>query len=64
MRMFSLYLPDQQIGALRELADQTGVPVARYIRLAIADFLDSQVPCGVVCSGSITSGYLLVVKGR
>ena len=39
MTKYNVYLPDQQIEALREIADEKGVPVAELIRRAIDEWL-------------------------
>jgi predicted DNA binding CopG/RHH family protein len=39
MKRVNFHLSDQQIGALRERAEQTGLTVAELIRRAVDEFL-------------------------
>ena len=49
--------------SLRSMSDETGIPVSRFIRQAIDDFIASQQPCQLVMSGSIVSGKIFVLTG-
>jgi len=40
MTKYNVYLPDQQIAALRKIAEEKGVPVAELIRRAIDECLE------------------------
>lgn len=41
MKKISVYLPEQQIEALKELQAKTGIPTSEYIRRAIESLLSN-----------------------
>lgn len=49
--------------SLRSMSEETGIPVSRFIRQAIDDFISSQQPCQLVVSGNIVSGKIVVLTG-
>ncbi len=49
--------------SLRSMSEETGIPVSRFIRQAIDNFLAGQQPCQLVMSGNIVSGKIVVLTG-
>lgn len=64
MVKFLFNLPTEQLDDLRRFSQDTGSPVAECIRQGINLLLQSQVPCGVIVSGAIASGFIVLVRGK
>lgn len=55
-------LSDRQLNTLREASISLGVPMAECLRTAIDRQAWQGEPCGLVISGQIASGRLLLVR--
>ncbi len=63
MSRFILNVTSGQLEGLRGLSESTGTPIAHFVRQAIDQFLNSGMHCGVVISGQVASGSVLVMRG-
>ena len=62
MGRYIFTLPDEKIEALKQLSDDTGVPISRMMRDMVDTLLTNKLPCGIVLSGQIVSGFLMVMR--
>lgn len=63
MSRFIFTLHEEKLKALRRLSQDTGIPISHYLRQAIDSILDNKIPCGLVMSGSVASGYVMIMRG-
>lgn len=63
MATFLFKLPDSDLNSLRGVSRDSGVPVSRILRDLVREFLESRSPCGIVCSGTVASGTVYIMKG-
>lgn len=65
MTKFLLTLPVEDLAKMREWSSLNGVSVSQSFRIAATGLMTSgQIPCGIVMSGLIASGYALVVRSE
>lgn len=55
-------IDESDLEQLRERAELTGLSVSHQIRTAVKAMLNNATPCGVVMSGQIVSGFLMVMR--
>jgi hypothetical protein len=55
-------IEESDLELLRQRAEATGITVSHQIRQAVRTMLNSSIPCGVVLSGQIVSGFLMVMR--
>ena len=64
MPNYLVNLSSGQMKGLHDLSLSTGRPMAHFVRQGIDMVLDSVTSCGIVMSGVITSGSVIVMVGR
>jgi len=63
MASYLLNLPDEQMDSVRSFSAMTGIPMSKLFRQAVMQFFCSgQSPCGVVSSGMVASGCMMIVS--
>lgn len=62
MGRYIFTLPDEKIEALKQLSNDTGIPISRMMRDMVDTLLNNRIPYGVVLSGQIVSGFLMVMR--
>jgi hypothetical protein len=55
-------IEESDLERLRQQSEATGVSVSHQIRTAIKGMFNSSIPCGIVMSGQIVSGFLMVMR--
>lgn len=63
MPNFLLNMPPDQLTAVRAASQQMGVSVSQFIRCSIDTALYGGNLCGIVLSGQIVSGCVLLIRG-
>ena len=62
MGKFLFNLPDDKLNELRKLSLDTNVAISDYLRQAVDIVLSSKISCGLVMSGSVCSGFVIVMR--
>lgn len=62
MAKFLFNLPDDKLEQLRQKAQDNNLSVSEYLRQGVDWIISSKVPCSIITSGSVSSGFILVMR--